>query len=274
MGRRKDQNRKIRSRRKPQQSGVRRRGKRPVVGKRSPEMVAFADAVVGLLYDRDDLLSGREIGAALELERRQGKILRSMLSALCHDGLLVEEDGAYGIAPEARIVAGTLAVHPKGFGFVAVAEPPAWLTIARDIFLPPSQLATASHGDQVLVVVTNIGHERAEGRVVRILTRATNRVVGTYVERRLNGVVTPEDERLAFKVVVPREESGGAKDGEAVVVEITDYRPDSGQPEGRVVEVLGDPQSLQVQTDMAVRKFEPAPHLQRQGAGRGRSLSR
>ncbi|MDH3394323.1 MAG: ribonuclease R, partial [Desulfobulbaceae bacterium] len=259
MGRRKNQNRKIRGKRPAQHGGPRQRGRRSAAGKRSPEMANFADGVVGLLYGRDDLLSSRDISAALEFDRRQGKILRSMLNALCHDGVLVEDDGGYRIAPEARLVEGTLAVHPKGFGFAAVAEPPRWLTIARDIFLPPSQLATASHGDRVLVAVTNIGHERAEGRVVRILTRATNRVVGTYVERRLDGVVTPEDERLAFKIVVRREESLGARDGEAVVVEITDYRPDSGQPEGKVVEVLGDPQSLQVQTDMAVRKFE-LPH--------------
>ncbi|MDH5299171.1 MAG: ribonuclease R, partial [Desulfobulbaceae bacterium] len=51
----------------------------------------------------------------------------------------------------------------------------------------------------------------------------------------------------------------GAKNGEAVVAEITDYRPDNRNPEGRIVEVLGDPNSLQVQTDMVIRKLE-LPH--------------
>ena len=222
-------------------------------------MAEFADAVIGLLYDQEDRLTVREISGALEVDRSQGKLLRSMLDSLCRDGLLVHDDGGYFVAPDAHLVAGSLSVHPKGFAFAAVAEPPQWLAIARDIFIPPSSLATASHGDRVLVAVTRIGHERAEGRVVRVLTRATNRVVGTYMVGRVAGLVTPEDERLAFKVLVRREASCGAREGEAVVVEITDYRPDSGQPEGKIVEVLGDPQSLQVQTDMVIRKYE-LPH--------------
>ena len=260
MGRRKSQDKKTRGKYKPKQGEQRRRGKRSGGRARSSrisqEMVQFADAVVGLLYGRDDLLGGKEISAALDFDRRQGKLLRSMLTSLCHDGILVEDDGEYGVAADARVVEGTLSVHPKGFAFAAVAEPPKWLKIERDIFIPASQLATASHGDKVLVGVVKIGQERAEGRVLRILTRATNRVVGTYVESRGVGLVVPEDERLAFKIQIKHEENSGAKDGEAVVAEITDYRPDNAQPEGRVVEVLGDPQSLQVQTDMAIRKFE------------------
>ncbi|MDH3359705.1 MAG: hypothetical protein OEL55_02450, partial [Desulfobulbaceae bacterium] len=244
MGRRKSPNKKSNVRYRPQQGVQKRRGK--ASGKRSgvsrsPEIAAFADSVIGLLYGRDDLMSSREISAALEFDRRQGKALRSMLTSLCRDGVLVEDDGVFGIAADAQVVSGVLSVHPKGFAFAAVAEPPAWLKIERDIFIPPSFLATASHGDLVLVAVTRIGNERAEGRVVKVLTRATNQVVGTYTTSRGNGLVLPEDERLAFKIMIRNEDSCGAKDGEAVVVEITDYRPDTGQPEGKVVEVLGDP---------------------------------
>ena len=263
MGRKKSQNKQSRGRKQSQHGDYRGRGKgaskRSGARGRSPEMAAFADSVIGLLYGRDDLMSRREISAALEFDRRQGKVLHSMLTSLCRDGVLVEDDGVYGIAADAQIVAGILSVHPKGFAFAAVAEPPTWLKIERDIFIPPTYLATASHGDKVLVAVTKIGHEWAEGRVVKVLTRATNQVVGTYTSSRVTGLVSPEDERLAFKIQIRPEDSCGAKDGEAVVVEITDYRPDTGQPEGKIVEVLGDPASLQVQTDMAIRKFE-LPH--------------
>jgi len=259
VGRRKEHGKKLHGRNRPQQGASRPRGRRSATSRRAPEMVEFADAVVGLLYGRDDLLGVREIADLLEFDRRQGKVLRSLLTALCREGLLVEEDGGFMIGPDARVVDGMLSVHPKGFAFVAVAEPPAWLVIERDIFLPPTQLASASHGDRVLVAVTKIGHERAEGRVVRVLNRATNRVVGTYTVGRPAGLVTPEDERLAFQVVVRSENSGGAKNGDAVVAEITDYRLGGANPEGRIVEVLGDPESLQVQTDMVVRKFE-LPH--------------
>ncbi len=263
MGRRKDQNKKSSGKYRQQQGKSTRRGKnfgkRSRSSKRAPEVAEFADAVVGLLYGRDDLLSVRGISDLLEFDRRQGKMLRSLLSALCRDGSLVEEDEGFMVSPDARIVEGVISVHPKGFAFVVVAEPPTWLVIERDIFLPPSHLATASHGDLVLVAVTKIGQERAEGRVVRILNRATNRVVGTYTEGRPAGLVTPEDERLAYQVVIRSEDSCGAKNGDAVVAEITDYRLGGANPEGKVVEVLGDPKSLQVQTDMVVRKFE-LPH--------------
>ncbi len=217
------------------------------------------DEVVAVLYGREEPLPQRALVDALDLDRRQGKILKPLLAALCHDRILVEDDEGYAIHPEARLLEGVLSVHPRGFAFAAVAKPPEWLAIDRDLFVPASALASARHGDTVLLAVTRMGHERVEGRVVKVLVRATNRVVGTYVAGQTTGMVEPEDERLAFHILVRREASCNAKNGEAVLCEITDYHPDSRNPEGRIIEVLGDPASLQVQTDMVVRKFE-LPH--------------
>ena len=261
MARRKYLDKKSRGRRRPDHAGPPgRTGRRPNrAAKNTPEVARFMDEVVGILYGQEEPVPHRALVAALAIDRKQGKTLKPLLASLLHEKMLIGDEEGYAIHPEARLLVGTLSVHPKGFAFAAVEEPPDWLVIERDLFVAGAQLGSARHGDRVLLAVTRAGRERVEGRVVKVLTRATNQVVGTYVAGRTTGMVEPEDERLAFNIIIRREMSCNAKNGEAVLAEITDYRPDSRNPEGRIIEVLGDPASLQVQTDMVIRKFE-LPH--------------
>jgi ribonuclease R len=149
-----------------------------------------------------------------------------------------------------------VSMHQRGFGFAMLADPAEAAQFKKDIFLPPGDaLGGAVHGDRVLVRVVKQSGDRAEGKVLEVLQRGITRVVGFYVAGKSTGLVEPEDERLPYKIVVKRARSQGARTGEVVYAEIEKFR-DQGNPEGKVLEVLGDPADARVQTEMAIRGFE------------------
>ncbi len=226
--------------------------------RRSPGLAE--DAVLGLLLASPQPLPLEAVVEGLGLASSQRKILRPLLDSLCRQGRVVCQPGnlyAAGTIPD--VFEATLAVHPRGFGFAAVIGTPPKEAGGKDIFIPPGSLGHALHGDRVLVRMTAHGRDRAEGIVLRVLSRKLSRLVGLFVAAKRGGMVVPEDERYPFHVVVPPAETQGAAGGQVVVAEIVTF-VEGGNPEGRVVEVLGDPNDLKVQTEIVIRKFE-LPHL-------------
>ena len=72
-----------------------------------------------------------------------------------------------------------------------------------------------------------MGGGKLDGRVVAVVERATNRIVGRYEETRRGAIVIPEDQRLNLVVAIPVAGRGMAQDGHQVVAELTCY-PDRG----------------------------------------------
>ncbi|MGZ5958096.1 MAG: ribonuclease R, partial [Myxococcaceae bacterium] len=128
-----------------------------------------------------------------------------------------------------QLLEGSLTVHRDGFGFVDVGA-------EEDIFVPPHEARRALDGDRVKVeVLTSRG--RSEGRIVGVVLRQREALVGTYVERAGNeALVRPNDPSMPAPVRVPRTQL--ARDGDVVTVRLgvgADLLP----PGGLVGEVTG-----------------------------------
>ncbi len=96
---------------------------------------------------------------------------------------------------------------------------------------------------------------RVEGRVVQILERRAQTLVGRYdVDGSGLGFVVPFDRRVATDVHIPRGESADADIGEMVTVEITRWPTGTRGPIGRIVDVLGDIDEPGVDTEIILRK--------------------
>ena len=113
------------------------------------------------------------------------------------------------------------------------------------------------HGDRVVVRVEHRRDgDRAEGRILRILERGAQRVVGRYdVENSGLGFVVPFDRRMLMDVQVPKGEAKGARRGDMVTVEITRWPTSTRSALGRVVEVIGDLDAPGVDTTVIIRKY-------------------
>ncbi|HEX9714598.1 MAG TPA: ribonuclease R, partial [Desulfurivibrionaceae bacterium] len=139
------------------------------------------------------------------------------------------------------------------------AEAPAELEIDQDVFIPPGMLGGSAHNDKVLVQLMSRRQGRYEGRVIAVLNRATTRLVGIYMAGGNTGLVTPEDTRFPYNLIIRKEDSRGAKNGDAVLAEITSFAAGQRNLDGIILEVLGNPKDIQVQTEMVIRKFD-LPH--------------
>jgi ribonuclease R len=113
------------------------------------------------------------------------------------------------------------------------------------------------HGDRVVARVERIGSDgRAEGRIVRILERASTTIVGRFdVDSSGFGFVVPFDRRLIMDVHIPGGDESTAEPGDMVLVEITRWPTPARGPLGRVTEVLGDIDDPGVDTEIIIRKY-------------------
>jgi ribonuclease R len=106
------------------------------------------------------------------------------------------------------LVVGRLRMHRDGYGFV-IPEPGSLPARAQgklqgDIFIPPPEVGNAMHGDQVLVEMGRLRHDgKAEGRIVRVMEREQETVVGIFHYADGRNFVTPIDEKLAMEIIIP-----------------------------------------------------------------------
>ncbi|MCL2725443.1 MAG: VacB/RNase II family 3'-5' exoribonuclease [Polyangiaceae bacterium] len=144
---------------------------------------------------------------------------------------------------------GVLSVNPRGFGFVA--SPTA---TGDDVFIPTASLSGAMHGDRVVVEIVARGSRGAEGQIIEVMERGTNRISGILRRRGKSAWVLPDDPRVRGPVTLTREmdrqdgEGNSGVDGQVVVVQITRFpaSPDA-HPEGKLLAVLGAPGELSVE---------------------------
>ena len=138
--------------------------------------------------------------------------------------------------PEGIQAEGTFIGHPKGFGFVEIEGQD------EDIFIPESDTGTAMHQDKVRIIIRNDKKEgkRQEGIVVKVLERGMPEIVGTYQLNRDFGFVISDNPKFSKDIFIPRKEAAGIKNGDKVIVVITDYGSGNKNPEGKIKENLGN----------------------------------
>jgi ribonuclease R len=93
-----------------------------------------------------------------------------------------------------------------------------------------------------------------------VLEHAHKQLVGRlYVEHGVLFAVA-EDKRISQDFMVPPNETGGAKPGQVVTLEVVAQPSKHGQPVARVIEVLGDYADPGMEIEIALRKHE-LPHV-------------
>ena len=202
------------------------------------------------LSDEARPLSMDAIASIVGIEtERDREALQKRLRAMERDGQVVcNRKGAYGLAPRMNLIRGRVSGHRNGYGFVIADDG------GDDLFLSPREMRALMHGDRVLVRLAGIDRfGRKEASVVEILERNTSSVVGRFVKEGGACFVVPDHRRMHHDVIVPNENVGGARNGDIVVVTITDQPTFRREPIGRVTEVLGEHMAPGMEIDVAIR---------------------
>jgi len=160
----------------------------------------------------------------------------------------------YVLPEEADLVTGKLQVQQAGYGFLLSEKPG-----QSDIFIAAENTGTAMNGDRVVARITRdteyarakSATGRREGRVIRILERAHDTIVGTLQQSRNFFYVVPDDSRLVHNVYVQPKGTVGDK----VVVRLETWESRHVNPEGEIVEVLGPSTAPGIDMLSIIRKY-------------------
>lgn len=208
--------------------------------------------------------------------------LEAALERLAAKGDLIELRSGQFVSVEgsAEYIAGRLSIHRDRYGFLIPDRRPE--RIQGDVFLPAGETVKAMHGDRVLVHIRKIDREgRAEGEIVRVLSRAHPTVVGEFRIHRRGNFVVPSDTRVQQWIEIPEGmefppvdisvdrvgvvqravSSVEELDGMVVNVEVLEYPEDEEHAVGRVVEILGYPDDFGIDVEIVIRKHHLPHHF-------------
>jgi len=226
--------------------------------------------ILALLGARDYRPLDRiEIGRKVGVKSNERIALRKALRELEHSGEIARiRKNRYVLPAEADLVTGNLSIHHAGYGFLTSETPG-----QADIFIAAENTGTAMHGDRVVARINRdvpprpakgrarvaFRHARPEGRVIRILERARDTIVGTLQRSRSFYYVVPDDPRLIHDVYVqvpPQSKLPQAPNrGDKVVVRLEAWESRHVNPEGDIIEVLGPASAPGVDMLSIVRKY-------------------
>lgn len=190
-----------------------------------------------------------ELGVKSKKHKAEFKrVLDHMLSM---GEVMRNKKGRYSIPSKDVYIKGTLQGHARGFGFVIPDD----ALSGNDIFVRASNLHGALDKDKVLVRVIKKTDKRDEGEIHQVLERGHKKIVGTYEYNKKFGFVIPDNDKLCKDIYVANQDAKGAKDGDKVVVDITTWH-DTRSPEGRVIEVLGGPDTIGIEITSIIREYD------------------
>jgi len=184
----------------------------------------LAAAVLTLLSGHGKPITVRDMVRRLGLEAEGRHELKGVLRRLIADGAVVKIHGTrIGLPDRMNLVVGRLTANAGGFGFV-VPDKPAGAPRSRegDVYVSAVHMKEALHGDRVVARVERHTPKGAEGRIIRVLERAQQHIVGRFeADGRFGAHVIPFDKRVLHEIFIPPGDESGAKPGDMVLSEIT-----------------------------------------------------
>src|SRR6266481_1166444 len=216
------------------------------------------EQVLALLARKDYRpLNRGDIAQKLGLAANERLAFRKTLRELERAGEIARiRKNCYILPAEADLVAGKLSIHQVGYGFLTPETPG-----EPDVFIAAENIGTAMHGDRVVARISrDTPHERIkgrrEGRVIRILERAHDTIVGTLQRSRNFYYVVPDDPRFQHDIYVhPERQRTSANVGDKVVVRLDAWESRHVNPEGEIIEVLGPASAPGIDMLSIIRKY-------------------
>ena len=177
--------------------------------------------------------------------KQHQRALETRLRAMVRDGQLIRNRAKeYCLTHHLDLVTGGVKAHSDGFGFLIPDDG------EEDIYIPSREMASLWDGDRVAVRVSETRRGK-EGRIVEVLERATEEVVGQLIRERGLDVVIVEG-KARVNVLIPRGQKGGAKTGDMVRVEIVKHPTLRTEAIGRVVRIVGRFDDPGIETTVAI----------------------
>lgn len=178
-----------------------------------------------------------DLAKVFNIKKRDRENFYFLLDNLQRQGLVFEDKKAKLIFVDNKTYFfGKIQTSKKGFGFLITEN------LDEDIYISEENLNFALNGDDVIVKkYKDSSGSKPEGKVVFIVERVNQKVVGIFQATKNFGFVVADDAKFATDIYIPKKRMNGAKNGQKVLVKIDKWPSPGKKPEGRVLEILGYP---------------------------------
>ena len=126
---------------------------------------------------------------------------------------------------------GKMMANKKGYGFVDIDGP-------EDVFVAPTNMNSAIHGDTVVVEIISKKGLQLEGRIVKIVERKVKQVVGEVYIKNHAFYVKLDDDKVKLDIKLDKDKTKGAVEGHKVLVKLTS-KLEGNLYRGEVIKILG-----------------------------------
>lgn len=194
--------------------------------------------VLKYIEDQKKPVSFEELCDAFSIQEGDVREFRKIVQELVEDLEIrfTKKDKIMPLSRREKARFGTILGKNGGYAFFRSDVPD-----IEDVFIPGKDLNSAMNKDRVEIEIVKRADKdhKAEGRVLRIIKRNTDELVGTYHSKKHFGFVVLDDPSAPFDIYIPKKKKMNARHRDKVVVKIKDYSPKNGKPEGVIVRVLG-----------------------------------
>ena len=155
--------------------------------------------------------------------------LQNTLDELVRDGVVYYSDRKkkYLLLENSHLVKGRLILNEKGFGFIEIGKD------IKDVYVNEKNINGAQDDDLVLFEYLNKDMERPEGKIIKVIKRNYDPLVGEVVV--IDGEYYVDPDKKGANIYIPRDNLNGAVEGHKVVVEPVK----AGKRVGKIIKIIG-----------------------------------
>src|SRR6185295_19362295 len=132
------------------------------------------------------------------------------------------------------IIEGVIDITQRGHAYVVSEQS------KNDVWIDKRNVLNALDGDTVKVLLTRKNAKKPEGKVVEVVKRAKDSFVGVIQQTGRQYFLKADSRTLAVDFFIPEEKRKNARHGDKVVVKLVKWDVGMRQPQGEVIEVLGE----------------------------------
>ena len=210
------------------------------------------ELILKVMADQGVPLSILKLNELLEIANDESEAFNKRIRAMERQGQIMRNrKDDFCISEKLNLIPGRIQGHPDGFGFLIPDQG------GDDIFLSSREMMQVLHNDRVMV--QTIGQDRKgrpEGKVIEILERKNETLVGRVVQGQGVTIVAAEDKRINQDFLIPYHFDMDAKPGQIVVIEITAQPSFKSRPMGKVIQILGNYADSGMEIEIALRKHQ------------------
>ncbi len=170
--------------------------------------------------------------------RQRELVIQALHKLLAEERIKEVEKGKYILNLKIEgTLTGLIDFNQSGNAYVKVEG------LENDVFIHSKNVKDALQGDKVLIVTYHYKGKKLEGSVLEVLERNREEFVGTfeYINHKDFGFVVCDKKIINNDIFIPKAKMNGAENGQKVLVKMLDWKPDSKNPEGEIIKILGAP---------------------------------